>query len=65
MADAEYNSLSVDIECNGNKFKSTGRSMIFDGYTSLYNNQTEEVEDKIASLPNLTKGEIFDLIENS
>ena len=61
MADATYNSLSVDIECNGYKFKTTGRSLIFDGYTAIYNNQSqdEDAEETTAKLPNIEKGDKF------
>ncbi len=64
MADATYNSLSVDIECNGYKFKTTGRSLIFDGYTAIYNNQSQDDEDETSSkLPNIEKGDKFDAKE--
>lgn len=63
MSDATYNSLSVDFDCNGYKFKTTGRSMIFDGYTAIYNNQSAEDEENQAKLPNIEKGDIFDLKE--
>jgi len=61
MADATYNSLSVDIECNGYKFKTTGRSLIFEGYTALYNNQSadDEENETQAKLPNIEKGDTF------
>ena len=61
MADATYNSLSVDIECNGYKFKTTGRSLIFDGYTAIYNNQSQDddAEETSAKLPNIEKGDKF------
>ena len=42
MADATYNSLTVDFECDKYKFKTTGKSLIFEGYTALYNNQPAE-----------------------
>ncbi len=62
MADATYNSLSVDIDSAGYKFKTTGRAPIFDGYTILYNNQPEETDDEVASkLPNIEKGDSFKL----
>ena len=35
MADATYNSLVVDIECDKYKFKTTGKTLIFEGYTAL------------------------------
>ena len=61
MADATYNSLSVDIEFNGYKFKTTGRSLIFDGYTAIYNNQSQDddAEETSAKLPNIEKGDKF------
>ena len=61
MADATYNSLTVDIECNGYKFKTTGKSLIFEGYTALYNNQVQEDENEEASskLPNIEQGDSF------
>ena len=63
MADATYNSLSVDIENSGHKFKTTGRTPIFDGYTKLYNNTTEEDEENVAKLPNLQENEELTLKE--
>lgn len=62
MADATYNSLSVDLEANGHKFKTTGRALIFEGYTAVYNNQyTEEGEDDDveSKLPNIEKADTF------
>lgn len=60
MADATYNSLSVDIENSGYKFKTTGRALIFDGYTALYNNQVEdEDEENSTKLPDISKGDEF------
>ncbi len=63
MADATYDSLSVDIECNGYKFKTTGRTLKFDGYTTVYNNQTDENDEKLTKLPELKDGEKLDLVE--
>ncbi len=59
MADATYNSLVVDFDCNGYKFKTTGKSLIFDGYTALYNNQSAEDDESQAKLPSIEKGDIF------
>ena len=61
MADATYNSLSVDFDCNGYKFKTTGRSLIFEGYTAIYNNQSQDDENEETSskLPNIEKGDKF------
>lgn len=60
MADATYNSLSVDLECAGHKFKTTGRSLIFDGYTAIYNNQVEDEENpSSAKLPAIEQNDRF------
>jgi len=62
MADATYNSLSVDFDCNGHKFKTTGRALVFDGYTAVYNNEPQTTEDDETSskLPNIEKDQTFD-----
>ncbi len=60
MADATYNSLSVDIECAGYKFRATGRTPVFDGYTILYNNLPDDGDDEVsAKLPNIENGDKF------
>jgi len=61
MADATYNSLSVDFECNGHKFKTTGRALVFDGYTTVYNNEPSPSDDDETSskLPNIEKDQVF------
>lgn len=60
MSEATYNSLSVDIECNGYKFKTTGRTLLFEGYTAVYNNQSADDENgESAKLPNIEKGDKF------
>ena len=61
MADATYNSLVVDIECDKYKFKTSGKTLIFEGYTALYNNQPtdDENDETTAKLPNIEKGDRF------
>ena len=61
MADATYNSLSVDFDCNGYKFKTTGRAPVFDGYTAVYNNEpaTAEDDETTSKLPNIEKDQTF------
>ncbi len=61
MAEATYNSLSVDLECGGHKFKTTGRTMLFDGYTAVYNNQASDDEDSNsdAKLPAIEQNDKF------
>lgn len=61
MSDATYNSLSVDFDCNGHKFKTTGRALVFEGYTAVYNNEPASSEDDetSAKLPNIEKDQEF------
>ncbi|MEG1527776.1 MAG: type I DNA topoisomerase [Clostridia bacterium] len=59
---ASYDSLSVVIDCNGYGFKASGKTVIFDGYTKLYNYSKSE-EDDDATLPNLSEGEVLKLVE--
>lgn len=62
MADASYNSLTVELDANGHKFKTTGKAMIFRGYTAVYDNTVETSEDSVESdkLPNIEEKELFD-----
>lgn len=62
MAEAKFDSVNVDISAVGTKrvFKAVGKTMIFDGFTVLYNNAPvgddaeNEVDNKI---PQVTEGE--------
>lgn len=56
MADASYDSLTVDIENSGYKFKTTGKVQTFDGYTLIYNNVVED-EDESPKLPDISEGD--------
>lgn len=63
MVDATYNSVSIDIKADHYTFKTTGRTPIFDGYTAVYNNASEEDEEKVAKIPELEEGEKLDVLE--
>lgn len=63
MAEAKYNSMTVDIEGAGYNFKATGRTLLFDGFTAVYNNATEEDEASQDKLPNVEEGDKLTLIE--
>lgn len=52
---AQYDSLTVDIVANDYKFRSSGKALIFDGYTKLLKPQEE---DKGINIPDLVEGEI-------
>jgi len=72
MADAQYNSLAVDITAKKTGapvygFKVNGRTPLFDGYTVLYSAYTEKNEDEDennAKLPDLKEGEVLTWLEH-
>ena len=65
MADATYNSVSVDIDVKDYTFRATGRTPIFAGYTILYQEyvpKDKEDDETFSTIPELTEGEIVDLV---
>ncbi len=54
MAEAVYNTVSVDIKADKYNFKASGFTVNFDGYTVLY---TDADEEKGTSLPELSENE--------
>lgn len=68
MAEAVYDTLTVEIEASKHKFKANGKTLVFDGFTRAY--QTEEAEGKEkeetsenAKIPNLSEGDIVNLVK--
>lgn len=60
MAAAEFDVVSAVIENGEYTFRATGSRMKFDGYLKIYNNASEEDEEKM--LPQLSVGEGLDLL---
>lgn len=56
MSNAKYDSLVVEIKAGDYKFKSSGRALIFDGYTKVFNNEEDDKSAAI-NIPNLVEGE--------
>ncbi len=56
MAYAKYDTLAVDITANKYRFRSTGRALIFDGYTKVYKVQDDEKNG--INIPDLNEGEV-------
>ncbi len=55
MADAQMHTVSVDIEADGCIFRATGSTVLFDGFTVLYDDaKSEKNENK--NLPDLESG---------
>ena len=46
MADCVQETVSVDISCLNHLYKATGYTVLFDGFTALYEEQTDEKKEK-------------------
>ena len=55
MADSIQETVSVDISCLNHLYKATGYTVLFDGFTALYEEQTDEKKEKETALPPLEK----------
>ncbi|MBO5910123.1 MAG: DNA topoisomerase I, partial [Clostridia bacterium] len=62
MTNAKYDSLTVEIKAGDYKFKSSGKALIFDGFTRVFSHGDDE-EEKSSSIniPNLIEGEQLNL----
>ena len=55
MADCIQETVSVDVSCHNHLYKATGYTVLFDGFTALYEEQTDEKKEKETALPPLEK----------
>lgn len=62
---AQYNSVNVTINCNNYGFTATGKTLLFDGYTVIYQDEkkTDKEEETSAILPELAVGDNLKLVE--
>ena len=66
MANAVYDSVSVEVEASGHSFRASSSSLKFSGYTAVYEEgKDEEKEEKASPLPALREGETLALKEFS
>ena len=63
MADCQQDTVSVTIYAGGYRFKASGYTVTFDGFTALYEEATDEKEKKETSLPPLEEGQVLKLRE--
>lgn len=63
MSEALFDTMSIDIKAGAHNFKSTGKSLVFDGYTVLYNNITNENDEEISKMSNVEPGDSLTLVE--
>lgn len=62
MANAVYDSVSVEVDANGHSFRASSSSLKFSGYTAVYEEgKDEEKEEKESPLPALREGEVLTL----
>ena len=62
MANAIYDSVSVEIEANGHDFRASASDLKFSGYTALYEeSRDDEREEKATRLPPLTEDQVVAL----
>ena len=57
MSYAQYDSLTVDVVAQDYKFRSSGKALIFDGYTKVYKEETDD--KKGIDIPDCVEGEII------
>ena len=63
MADAVYDSLIAEINCNGVNFKASSSRVRFPGYTAVYEEPSDsEDEEGAKGLPALIKGDSLGLV---
>ncbi len=63
MAEAKYDSVAVEVACSDFILKTSGKTLIFKGYTAVYDDTKKEEDDESgnALLPALTEGEGLEL----
>lgn len=60
MASAEIDTVSAEIDCNQNTFRTTGSTVRFAGYLKAYDsNEKENTDEENSKLPPLSEGEVL------
>ena len=63
MADCQQDTVSVTVSAADYRFKASGYTVTFDGFTALYEEATDEKEKKETALPPLEQGQVLKLRE--
>mgnify|MGYP000629953298 FL=1 len=63
MADCQQDTVSVTVYAGDYRFKASGYTVTFDGFTVLYEEATDEKEKKETALPPLEQGQLLKLKE--
>ena len=61
MADCQQDTVSVTVYAGGYRFKASGYTVTFDGFTALYEEATDDKQKKETALPELSQGETLAL----
>jgi len=62
MANAVYDSVTVDAVSAGYVFRASASVLKFPGFSKVYDSQTEDTEEKPAGLPPLEEGDALNLL---
>lgn len=64
MSEAKYDSVAVDVKAGEYGLKTSGRTLVFKGYTAVYDDtkKDEDEESGNALLPDLSEGELLTLL---
>ncbi len=64
MAEAKYDSMTVDVKSGEYLFRTSGKTLLFKGYTIVYDDtKADDEEEGNAILPPLTEGEGLNLLK--
>ncbi len=64
MTEAKYDSMTVDVKSGEYLFRTSGKTLLFKGYTIVYDDAKVDEEDEgNAMLPPLTEGEALNLLK--
>lgn len=65
MSEAKYNSVQLDVDALGYVFKASGKTLLFKGFTAVYEEFKQadsDEEENVPLLPDLKEGEKLELI---
>ena len=63
MADCQMDTVSVTVYAGDYRFKASGFTVTFDGFTALYEEAVEDKEKKETALPPLEQGQELNLVQ--
>jgi DNA topoisomerase-1 len=61
MADCQMDTVAVTVAAGDYRFRASGFTVTFDGFTTLYEEATDEKEKKETALPPLSEGQVLKL----